>query len=495
MSSIKPVIVIVDDERRSLESLQRNLDEEFTVLLANNTADAEQLLSDNSVQILLCDQRMPDKSGVQFLTEVREQWPEVIRIIISGYSDADDIISGLNEAGIYQYITKPWEPEKLVLVLRNAMAMVQLQRQNELLAIELRLSARAAKNRIGALHQSLRKAYDFDDGIIRGKTSPINSVCETLARIAPFDLSVLISGESGTGKELVARSIHYNSPRWDKPFVVQNCSSMPQEVLEAELFGCKKGSFPRAVQDHVGLFERAAGGTLFLDEIGETTLAFQVRLLRVLQDGELCPVGSSQARKVDVRVLASSQKNLEEEVQAGRFRKDLYFRLAGVCIQIPPLRERREDILFLANFLLTEAAAKLGKAVAGFTPEALSCMKRYCWPGNVREMQNEIERMLIMAPEGQALQAELLSSRVLLAADLDAVDDLMLVGLAGGTLKERMDSIEVKMLREALIRHRWNKSKAARELGLSRVGLRGKLDRYGLEKDEDGSADLQDVAP
>lgn len=495
MITSKPTILIVDDEVRSLESLERNLSEEFDILLAQNTTEAEQMLADNWVQIILCDQRMPDKTGVEFLTEVREKWPDVIRIIISGYTDADDIISGLNDAGIYHYITKPWKPEKLILILRNAVMMFDLQRQNELLAIELRLSSSVAKKKVGERRKSLRKKYNFDDGIIRSKTSPMNLICDTLTQIAPFDLSVLISGESGTGKELVARAIHYNSLRWNKSFVVQNCGSMPQDVLEAELFGYKKGATPSAVQDYTGLFERASGGTIFLDEIGDIPPAFQVRLLRVLQEGELRPVGSNQTRKVDVRILASSQKNLEEEVQAGRLRKDLYFRLAGVSIQIPPLRERREDIPFLASFLLTQAMTKLGKDVVGFSPEALSCMKRYFWSGNVREMQNEIERMLVLGPENEVLGAEFLSPKVLMATSPDTEDDLSLLSSSIGTLKERVEKIEIKILRESLIRHRWNKSKAARELGLSRVGLRGKLERYGLEKEEgDASPALKSVS-
>lgn len=488
MTTSKPTILIVDDEVRSLESLERNLAEEFDVLQAENTTDAAQLLADNWVQIILCDQRMPDKTGVDFLTEVREKWPDVIRIIISGYSDADDIISSVNDAGIYHYITKPWKPEKLILILRNAVTMFELQRQNELLAIELRLSASVATKKVGERRQSLRKKYNFDDGIIRSKTSPMNKICDTLKQIAPYELSVLISGESGTGKELVARAIHYSSLRWNKPFVVQNCGSMPQDVLEAELFGYKKGAIPSAVQDYTGLFERASGGTIFLDEIGDIPPAFQVRLLRVLQEGELRPIGSNQNRRVDLRILASSQKNLEEEVQAGRLRKDLYFRLAGVCIQIPPLRKRREDVPFLASFLLTQAMTKLGKDVAGFSPEALSCMKRYFWPGNVREMQNEIERILVMGHENEILGAELLSPKVLMATSPEAIDDLSILGNTVGTLKERVENIEVKILRESLIRHRWNKSKAARELGLSRVGLRGKLERYGLEKEEGGAS-------
>ncbi len=493
MTQSKPTILIVDDEIRSLEALERNLVAEFDVQIAETTAAAEQILADHWVQIILCDQRMPDKTGVEFLTEVREKWPDVIRIIISGYTDAGDIISGLNEAGIYHYITKPWHPEKLILTLRNAVSMFDLQRQNELLAIELRLSEGAAKKKINDGRQKLRRQYNFDDGIVRGKSSPMNAICDTLSQVAPYDLSVLITGEFGTGKELAARAIHYNSLRWNKPFAVQKCGALPLDVLESELFGHRRGAVAGAVRDQTGLFERAYGGTILLDEVCELAPAFQIKLLRVLQDGEYRPIGSNQTNKTDIRILVSSHKDLEEEVRAGRFRKDLYFRLAGVTVQIPPLRDRREDIPLLANFLLKQAISKIGKEVPGFSTEAISCMKRYGWPGNVREIQNEIERMLVMGQENNLVGADLLSSKVLMAASPEVSEDLSLAGKAGGSLKERIEAIEVKILRESLIRHRWNKSKASRELGLSRVGLRGKLDRYQLEKEEaqEQDSDLQ----
>ena len=485
MTMSKPTILIVDDEVRSLEALERNLSEEFDVQTAENTEQAEEILTDHWVQIILCDQRMPEKSGVEFLTEVREKWPDVIRIIISGYTEANDIISGLNDAGIYYYVTKPWRPEELILTLRNAVSMFELQRQNELLAIELRLSERAAKNKVGNRRQKLREAYDFDDGIVRGKTSPMNAICSTLSQVAPYDLSVLITGESGTGKELAARAIHYNSLRWNKSFAVQKCGSVPPEVLESELFGHKKGALPSAVQDFTGLFERTFGGTILLDEVCDLPPAFQVKLLRALQDGEIRPVGSTQRRKTDVRVLASSYKDLEAEVAAGNFRKDLFFHLAGVTVQLPPLSERREDIPLLANYLFKQSIEGLGKGSAGFTAETISCMKRYCWPGNVREMKNEIERMLVMGDEKGFLSADLLSPRILMSASPEAEDDLTLLNTGQGTLKERVEAIEAKILRESLIRHRWNKSKASRELGLSRVGLRGKLERYHVVKEDD----------
>ncbi len=479
----KPTILIVDDELRSLEALERTLFDDFEVLTAETTAEAEALLADNWVQVILCDQRMPEETGVAFLTRVRDRWPDVIRIIISGYTEADDIIAGLNEAGIYHYITKPWQPEKLILTLKNALEMFELQRQNQLLAIELRLSEQGARRKLTDNRRKLRRQYDFDDGIVRGRSSPMNRICDTLARVAPYDLSVLFLGESGTGKELAARAIHYNSLRWNKPFSVQACQAMDHDRLERELFGVRAGD---ARRDQAGLFERSYGGTLFLDEVGEMPLSFQARLLRAMQEGEYRPLGSNQSRKLDIRLIAASSCDLEQAVAEGRFRKDLYFRLAGVVIAIPPLRERREDVPLLANYLLKQAVSSLGKEAAGFTPEALSCLKRHDWPGNVRELRNEIERMLVMGPEGGELGADLISPRVLMALDPAQASDLAPQPAGEGqTLRERIEAIEARILRESLIRHRWNKSRAARELGLSRVGLRSKLERYGIERESE----------
>ena len=482
MISTQPTVLIVDDEIRGLESLARILDEDFDVKTATNISDAEKILQQEWVQIILCDQRMPDVTGVEFLKRVREQWPEVIRMIISGYTDSDDIINAVNEAGIFQYITKPWHPDNLILTLHNAARLFQLQRENELLNIELKVAPHQLEQKITSGRQQLRRQFQESDGLVRGSDSPVNEVCERIKTVAPYDISVLIHGESGTGKELVARALHYNSPRWDKPFVVENCGALPDELLESELFGYKKGAFTGAVEDRVGLFERASGGTVFLDEIGEVSAAFQVKLLRVLQEGELRPLGSSCTRKVDLRVIAATNKNLEDEVRAGRFREDLYYRLAAMTITMPPLRERAA-IPVLAQSLLEKAVNSLGKQAEGFTEEALACMQRYQWPGNVRELQNEIQQMLVLG-QTALLGAELLSPRVLRAVPKEDEADMHLLDGLNGSLKERVESLEARIVQETLIRHRWNKSRAARELGLSRVGLRSKLERYGLEKIE-----------
>jgi two-component system, NtrC family, response regulator HupR/HoxA len=479
-----PTVLIVDDEQRSLESLQRILEDTFDVKTAASAEEAEQILEREWVQVIVCDQRMPHMSGVEFLKTVREQWPETVRMIISGYTDAEDIIRSVNEAGIYQYITKPWQPENLILTLKNATRLFELQRQNELLAVELKVSAERAETVVATRRRELKQHYQRDDGIVRGDDSPMNEVCDRIARIAPYDVSVLITGESGTGKELVARALHYNSLRWDKPFVVENCAAMPSELLESELFGHKRGAFTGAVEDHVGLFERADGGTVFLDEIGEVSSAFQVKLLRVLQEGEIRPVGRRQTRKVDIRVLAATNKELEAEVRAGRFREDLFYRLSTVTVHLPALRDRRVDIPIISRMLLDKAQKQLGKRVKGLSDEAVACLTVYHWPGNVRELQNEIQQALVMATEDREVGADLLSPRILRAAPSDDGEVVDLIGSLDGTLRERVESIEARILREALIRHRWNKSRAAKELGLSRVGLRSKLERYGLEKVE-----------
>ncbi len=482
MSSL-PTVLIVDDEVRSLETLQRILEDDFDVKTAESVTQARRILETEWVQIILCDQRMPEITGVEFLKQVREQWPEVIRMIISGYTDSEDIISAVNEAGIYQFVTKPWHPDSLILLLKNAAELFELQRKNEILSIELKMSPSRLQSAMRQKTKRLREDYSCDDQIVRSEQSCMNQVCEKIRRVSPYDVSVLLTGESGTGKELAARALHYNSPRWDQPFVVENCGALPDELLESELFGYKKGAFTGAVEDRAGLFERASGGTVFLDEIGEVSPAFQVKLLRVLQEGEIRPLGSSQTRQVDVRIIAATNRDLEQEVREGRFREDLYYRLATVTIQLPALRERKGDIPLIAQSILEASMAQLGKRVEGFTHETLACMQAYHWPGNVRELQNEIRHMLVMGDE-ELLGAELLSPRVLRAAPEEDEADLQLLDDLDGTLKERVESLEARILKETLIRHRWNKSQASKELGLSRVGLRSKLERYGLEKIE-----------
>jgi len=477
----KPVVLVVDDEVRSLEAISRTVDDDFTVFTAASAEEALEVLRREFVTIVLCDQRMPTLSGVEFLKRVRAEWPDVVRIIISGYTDAEDIIAGVNEAGIWQYLLKPWHPDQLLLTLRNASELHRLHEENQRLSLELREGLPALKGRVAVRRSEAKKRFAVEH-IVRAPDSPLVEVCALVERIAPHDISVLITGESGSGKELVARALHYGSNRADGPFVVENCGALPDSLLESELFGHKRGSFTGAFEDRIGLFQQAHGGTIFLDEIGEMTPAFQVKLLRVLQDGIVRPVGSSTSVSVDVRVVAATNRNLEDEVRAGRFRADLYYRIAALTLAVPPLRERVMDIPLLAQASLDQGRRLLGKRVEGFTEEAKECLRAYRWPGNGRELHNEVIRMLALA-EGPWLGADLLSSHVLRAARGEAEErDLSRLKGLDGSLKERLDKLEARIIQETLIRHRWNRSRAAQELGLSRMGLRAKLNRYGLNE-------------
>jgi two-component system response regulator HupR/HoxA len=486
-ASALPAILVVDDEVRSQEALRRTLEEDFTVFTASGAEAAQRIMEREFIQILLCDQRMPDVSGVEFLKRVRSLWPDTIRIILSGYTDAEDIIAGINDAGIWQYVLKPWQPDQLLLLLKGAADLHRLQQDNQRLTLELKTDDAALKRRVDAKRTQAKMRFGLDR-MARAPNSPLNPLVDMIERIAPYDVSVLITGESGTGKELLARALHYRSRRADKAFVSENCGALPDQLLEAEMFGHKRGSFTGAFEDRIGLFQQADGGTLLLDEIGETSPAFQVKLLRVLQEGEIRPVGSPRPLAVNVRVLAATNRDLEEEVRAGRFREDLYYRLATLTLHLPPLRERAMDIPEIAQGILERGMQQLGRRVRGFTKETMACLQAYRWPGNVRELQNEILRMLTLADgrEGEIwLGAELLSPRVLRAAGADHEErDLGFLAGLDGSLKDRMDQLEARVVKETLIRHRWNKTRAASELGLSRVGLRSKLSRYGLEKAE-----------
>ena len=477
-----PCVLVVDDEVRSQDAIRRTLDEDFTVLTASHADEARQQLERHEVSVILCDQRMPGLTGVVFLKEVRERWPDTVRIVISGYTDSEDIIAGINDAGIYQYILKPWVPDHLLATVRTAAEAQTLQRDMNRLDVELRTSTAVLRQRAAHKLERAHRVFDFDR-IERAPGSPLDAVCEMAARVARYDLSVLVLGESGSGKELLARAMHYASPRAAAAFVVENCAAIPDTLLESELFGHKRGSFTGAYEDHAGLFQRAHGGTVFLDEIGETSPAFQVRLLRVLQEGEVRPVGSARTVPVDVRVIAATHRDLEQRVREGLFREDLYYRIAGISLTVPPLRERPGDIPPIAQRLVGEVSAELGRQGATLSDEALACLMSYPWPGNVRELRNEIARAVALS-DGAGVDAQAFSSRVLLgqagrtARDLAAQSTPLPVS---GTLGERLDAIEAMVLRETLLRHRWNKTRAAKELGLSRVGLRAKMQRFGLE--------------
>ncbi|WP_020647946.1 sigma-54-dependent transcriptional regulator [Solimonas variicoloris] len=477
-------VLVVDDERHSVEAIRRTLEDDFVVWTAASADEAQDVLQthadDGDVQVILCDQRMPGTTGLEFLRAVRERWPDIVRIIISGHTDAEDIIAGVNEAGIYQYVLKPWMPDQLLELVRDAVEARRLQNDVRRIDLEVRDGPAVLRRRLHERQDAAQARYGFR-AIARGEDSPLEAVFDVAERIARHDLSVLLLGESGTGKELLARAIHQASPRALRPFVSENCAALPDSLLESELFGHKRGAFTGALQDHVGLFQRANGGTLFLDEIGDTTPSLQVKMLRVLQEGEVRPVGATRAVAVDVRVIAATHRDLEAEVRAGRFREDLYYRLATVTLSLPPLRERPGDLQAIVAMLLDEAATELAKPHDGFSEEAMACLLSYPWPGNIRELRNEVFRALALS-DTLRVEADALSPKVRLGrAPVTAAAAGLPRITGGGPLQQRLDAIEAAILRETLLRHRWNKSRAAAELQLSRVGLRQKLQRLGLE--------------
>jgi len=344
----------------------------------------------------------------------------------------------------------------------------------EIVTLHLEITSR--ENRIKELNKELGNRFKYDNMI--GKSKPMQSLYALLDKIKGADSTVMIQGENGTGKELIAKSIHYNSHRKDKPFVIQNCSAFNDNLLESELFGHVKGSFTGALKDKKGLFEIADKGTFFLDEIGDTSPQMQVKLLRVLQEGTFMPVGATEGRKVDVRIIAATNRNLKEMVDQGTFREDLYYRLNVINIRVPPLRERKEDIPYLVDFFLAKIAETQGGLKRVITKRALEKLYDYAWPGNVRELQNEIERLVVLSGEDPKLMAELLSPKILESGDKNKVQGARLQG----KLKDALEDLEREMIREGLRRTGWNKSKLAKELGISRAGLIMKVEKYGLDK-------------
>lgn len=351
--------------------------------------------------------------------------------------------------------------------------LVELVAQ-EVVTLHVEISSR--ENKISELNKELGNRFKYDNMI--GKSKPMQSLYALLDKIKFADTTVMINGENGTGKELIAKSIHYNSHRKDKNFVIQNCSAFNDNLLESELFGHVKGSFTGALKDKKGLFEMADKGTFFLDEIGDTSPQMQVKLLRVLQEGTFTPVGSTETKKVDVRIIAATNRNLREMVEQGTFREDLYYRLNVINIRVPPLRERKEDIPILVDYFLTKISEQTGKGKKSLMGRAVEKLYDYAWPGNVRELQNEIERLCVLSGDESKIGHEILSPKILELGEKNKVQGSRL----HGKLKDALEDLEREMIKEGLRRTGWNKSKLAKELGISRAGLIMKVEKYGLDK-------------
>jgi two-component system, NtrC family, response regulator HupR/HoxA len=403
-------VLVVDDEEAILESIELTLGAEYRVFTATSAAAGLAILDREEIALVISDQVMPGMSGVEFFERVIERNPRAIRILLTGYSDMPALVRAINEGRIYRYVAKPWEPDELRISVKRGLEVYELSSENA----QLTASLAEANERLRAENLYLRREvearYAFA-GII-GSATAMQKVFDVTQKVAQTDATVLLTGETGTGKDLIARAIHYAGLRRDKKFVAQNCGALPETLLESELFGHKRGAFTGAHADKKGLFEVADGGTIFLDEIGETEPGMQVRLLRVLQDGEIRPLGSADTKKVDVRIIAATNRDLKKLVAEGRFREDLYYRLRVVEIELPPLRERRSDIPALAHHFLDAASARMKRGFKGFSNAAMDRLVAHRWPGNVRELANEIERCAALASPGETIGLGDLSEHV-----------------------------------------------------------------------------------
>ncbi len=468
-------ILAVDDEQSSLNAIYRTLRKEYDVILSLNGHSGLEVLKDQKIAVILGDQRMPEMTGVEFFKKSLEIQPDAVRILITGYSDIEAIIQAINEGQVFYYINKPWEPDDLRIIIRRAAEQYQLLQENRRLLKELEAANQRLKAENISLHKEVEKQYAFDN--IVGQSAAIENVFKLMRKVIPTDTTVLLLGETGTGKELVAKAIHYNSSRKEKPLLAQNCAALPDTLLESQLFGHTKGAFTGATSNKKGLFELASEGTLFLDEINDTSPAMQQRLLRVLQEGEILPLGSEKTIKVDVRVISASNVDLQKSIQEGKFREDLYYRLNVFPIRIPPLRERPEDIPILAQHFIENYSLKMGKTISGISNDALSYLMNLDFPGNVRELENLIERSVTLAEDNSVITPDQLTVEPLYEIN----NELPVFDEPSGTLKEMTESLEKQHITQSLKKHRGNISQTARSLGLSRLGLHKKMKRYNID--------------
>ncbi len=449
-------ILVIDDEENMRHFLKSLLGKEgYDVWLAADGFAGLQLLEEHMFDIILCDIRMPHMDGLEFLKQIQGKNQGSTIITMSAYGTIDLAIETM-QLGAYDYISKPFKPPEIMLTLKKAEERERLRRENRV------------------LRQEIEKKYNFHN--IIGKSPQIISLCETIKKLAQHKTPVLITGESGTGKELVAKALHFNSPRSNQMLLTINCSAIPESLLESELFGYKRGAFTGAVSNRKGLFEEADEGSIFLDEIGEISPALQVKLLRVLQEGEIRRLGEQQPIHIDVRIIAATAKDLAHEVSQGTFREDLFYRLNVVSVHIPPLRERSSDIPLLVTHFIQKYNDTCGLHIKGITPGALKILAHYHWPGNVRELENVIERSMVMT-DNVTLNEQ------------DLPEHIRKYGTEEGneytpeySIKKMEKIVEEKLIRKALERTRGNKSRAAKILEISYPALLSKISEYRIQQ-------------
>ncbi len=450
-------ILVIDDEKNYLLVLEALLlDAGYAVTTLSDPETALAFLEESEVDVVLTDMKMPKVSGREVLQHVKKDYPGVPVLIMTAFGSIEGAVEAM-KVGAFDYITKPFANDELLLSVKNAAELAQVHRRYRL------------------LHENLQVRYGRHQ--IVGQSKGMQNVLALIDRAAPSRSNVLITGESGTGKELVARAIHFASPRKDGPFISVNCMALNPGVLESELFGHEKGSFTGAVAMRRGRFELASGGTLFLDEIGELSQDLQVKLLRVLQERRLERVGGTEEIPIDIRIVTATNKDLLKEVEKGSFREDLYYRLNVVHIPLPPLRERREDIPLLIAHFLEKFTVENGLAPHSFTPEAMEYLAGYEWPGNIRQLENVVERCMVMVAAEQIgvddLPAEVRDEE----SQLKSALDFLPVEL---DLAETLDKLEAALIRRSLVRADFVQVKAAELLGISKSLLQYKLRKYGI---------------
>ena len=444
-------ILIIDDEETMRDSCRQTLSRDGNrIEVAESGSKGLFLLEAESFDLVILDLKMPGLSGMEVLKKIKQSDPEVMVVVITGYATVESAVEAMR-IGAYDFIPKPFTPDSLRVIVKRALDRRELALENVLLRDELKA--------------------DFEPGVIIGQSKSMKKVEELVRKVGPTDTTVLISGESGTGKELVARAIHRYSSRTDKPFVAVDCGSLVENLFESELFGHTKGSFTGATATKYGRFELANGGTLFFDEIGNISINIQTKLLRVLQEREITKVGSSQVIKVDVRIVAATNKDLQKAVKSGTFREDLFYRLSVVPITLPALCERRDDIPLLANYFLQKYNKKRKKNIRAISDRAMKALVEYDWPGNVRELENAIERAVVLAED-----------------DVISPSELLYYGLSVETAPksdagkiQRLVDVEKEHIAKTLKMLNGNRGKTAERLGIDRKTLRSKLKKYGIE--------------
>jgi DNA-binding NtrC family response regulator len=454
-------VLVVDDEKDNLDIVRFNFRKVHPLLFANGGSEAVELLKKEDVACIVSDQRMPGMSGLELLKAARELRKDSVNVLLTAYADLPVLTEALNQGLAYRYVAKPWTSEELGHAIRGAVERFHLMRENQRLLDLL-------KEHNAALQRDQDEAFNF--GEIVGEAKVLQRVLETVKQVAPTPSTVLVRGESGVGKELIARAIHHASPRAGKAFVRVNCAALAPGVLESELFGHEKGSFTGALARKLGRFELADGGTLFLDEVGDLTPEIQVKLLRVLQEREFERVGGTETLRVDVRVISATNRDLEDLMQEGLFREDLYYRLNVFPVQVPPLRERVEDIEKLSRHFVKRFARRCGKKIGALSDAAVAKLKGYPWPGNVRELENVIERAIILCRTDTVEDG-----------DLDFGIRRAPGAIPTANLSDALEDLEKRKLVGAIEKHRGRKSDVARELGINRSTLYYRLKKYGLE--------------